>query len=211
MLSHFVDSLLNLPPAMLGKWSYLIVFFISIIESLPLIGFAVPGGVVVIASGFFVKLGVLGLWSTVLIAAIGAFLGDVISFWLGRKYGYNFLAKVGKYFFFKPAHFNRVKKVLQSHPGKTIFGGRFHALTRCVVPFAAGTAEVKMSVFLIFSSLSCLTWSFLSVLIGYIFGQGFEVASHYLGAIFFIALCLSLLMVYSYSFISRFTKKINIF
>ncbi len=207
MLTHFVDSILNLSPAILGTWGYVIVFGISILESLPLIGFAIPGGVVVIAAGFFVKIGILNLWPTIIIVAIGAFIGDNISFFLGRKYGYGFLTRIGKYIFFKPVHFEKAKKVLQSHPGKAIFGGRFHALTRCVIPFSAGAADVKIPLFLAFSGFSCLVWSIINILIGYIFGQGFEVASRYLGAIFFVALVLSVLMVYSYQFISRFTEK----
>ena len=207
MLSHFVDSILNLSPAILGTWGYGIVFAISIIESLPLIGLAVPGGVVVVAAGFFARIGILQLIPAIFIVAVGAFIGDSISFLLGRKYGYNFLTHIGKYIFFKPVHFEKAKSVLQAHPRKAIFGGRFHALTRCVIPFASGAAEVKTPLFFIFSSLSCVTWSIVSVLIGYIFGHGFQTASKYLGTMFFVALGLSLIMVYSYEFISRFTEK----
>jgi membrane protein DedA with SNARE-associated domain/membrane-associated phospholipid phosphatase len=207
MLSHFVDSILNLPPIVLEQWGYVIVFIFSMIESMPLIGLAIPGGVIVIAAGFFVKIGVLHLFPTIIIVSIGAFLGDAVAYFLGRRFGYEFLVRVGKYIFFKPVHFEKAKKILQTHPRKAILGGRFHALTRSIMPFAAGSADIKSQLFLPFAALTSVLWAIANVLIGLIFGQGFQVASHYLGEIFFAALILSILVVYSYQFISRFTEK----
>ena len=207
MLGHLVDNILNLPPGILGQWGYVIVFFFSIVESLPLVGLAVPGGVIVIAAGFFAKIGILGLWPVIIIVSIGAFIGDTISYFLGRRFGYGFLVRVGKYIFFKPAHFEKAKKVLHSHPRKAIFGGRFHALTRCIMPFAAGAADVKPMLFLPTAAVSAFIWATINVFVGYVFGQGFQIASKYLGAIFFVALGLSVLVVYSYQFIIRFTEK----
>lgn len=207
MLSHFIDSILNLPPAVLGQWGYVVVFIFSVIESMPLIGLAIPGGVIVIAAGFFVKIGILHFLPTIIIVSIGAFIGDTIAYFLGRRFGYGFLVRIGKYIFFKPAYFDKAKKILQTHPRKAILVGRFHALTRCIMPFAAGSADVRPTLFLPFAALTAVLWATMNVLIGFVLGQGFQIASHYLSAIFFVALCLSVLVVYSYQFISRFTER----
>ena len=61
MLSHLVDSILNLPPDVLAHWGYIIVFVFSVAESLPLVGLVIPGGIIVIAAGFFTKIGILHL------------------------------------------------------------------------------------------------------------------------------------------------------
>jgi membrane protein DedA with SNARE-associated domain/membrane-associated phospholipid phosphatase len=152
-------------------------------------------------------LGILHFWPAVIIISIGAFLGDSVSYFLGRRFGYKFLTQIGKYIFFKPVHFEKAKKVLQDHPRKAILGGRLHALTRSVMPFAAGSADIKPRLFLPFAALSAIVWATANLFIGLIFGHGFQVASHYLGAIFFVALCLSVLVIYSYQFISRFTER----
>ena len=86
MLTHFVDSLLKLSPAVLGQWGYVIVFIISVAESLPLIGLAIPGGVIVVAAGFFAKIGILDLLPLMVIVSAGAFIGDTVSYFLGRHY-----------------------------------------------------------------------------------------------------------------------------
>ena len=207
MISHFVDIILNLHPHILEQWGYVIVFIFSVAESLPLVGLAIPGGVIVVAAGFFTKIGILHLFPVIIIVSVGAFIGDTVSYFLGRRFGYEFLVRMGKYIFFKPVHFEKAKKVLQAHPRKAILGGRFHALTRCIMPFAAGSADIKPSLFLPFAALSAVIWATSYVLIGYIFGQGFQVASHYLGGIFFAAIILSVLVIYSYQFISRFTER----
>jgi len=207
MLSHFVDGILNLPPAVLGQWGYAIVFVFSVAESLPLIGLAIPGGVIVVAAGFFVKMGILHLFPVIVVVSIGAFIGDTIAYFLGRRFGYGFLVKMGKYIFFKPAHFEKAKKVLHAHPRKAILGGRFHALTRCIMPFAAGSVDIKPGLFLPFAAISAVSWATINVLLGFAFGQGFQVASRYFGTIFFLAVVLSVLIIYSYQFISRFTEK----
>ena len=207
MLSHLVDAILNLPLAILGQWGYIIIFIFSLLESLPLVGLVIPGGVIVIAAGFFVKIGILHFWPAVIIVSIGAFIGDTTAYFLGNQFGYEFLIRMGKYIFFKPVHFEKAKKVLQAHPRKALIGGRFHALTRCVVPFAAGSADINLDLFLPFAALSALSWATVNILVGFIFGQGFEVASRYFGVIFFVALVLSILIIYSYQFISRFTEK----
>jgi membrane protein DedA with SNARE-associated domain/membrane-associated phospholipid phosphatase len=207
MLNHFVDGILNLPLNVLSQWGYAIVFVFSAIEALPLIGLVIPGGVIVIAAGFFVKIGVLHMLPTIVVVSVGAFVGDAVAYFLGCRYGYNFLVQIGKYIFFRPTHFESAKKILQAHPRKAIIGGRFHALTRCIMPFAAGSAEVKPSLFLPFTILSAVLWAMVNVLIGFVFGQGFQVASHYFSVIFFVAFVLSILVVYSYQFVSRFTQK----
>ena len=207
MLSYLVDSILNISPIVLGQWGYAIIFVFSVAESLPLIGLAIPGGVIVIASGFFVKIGILDLWPTIIIVSVGAFIGDTVAYFLGRRFGYGLLIRLGKYIFFKPVHFEKAKKVLQTHPRKAILAGRFHALTRCIMPFAAGSADLKPALFLPFAALTAVLWAIVNVLIGFVFGQGFQIASHYLGEIFFIAIVLSILVIYSYQFIGRFTEK----
>lgn len=147
MLSHLVDNILNLPPAVLGQWGYVIVFVFSVIESLPLIGLAIPGGILVIAAGFFVKIGVLEFFPAIIIISAGAFIGDSIAYLIGRRFGYGFLTRIGKYIFFKPVHFEKAKKVLHAHPRKAILGGRLHSLTRSIMPFAAGSVDIRPGFF----------------------------------------------------------------
>jgi undecaprenyl-diphosphatase len=191
----------------LGQWGYVIVFVFSVAESMPLVGLAIPGGVMVVAAGFLAKIGVFHLFPIVVIVSVGAFAGDSIAYFIGRRFGYSFLTRMGKYIFFKPAHFEKAKRLLHAHPRKTIFGGRLHAVTRCVVPFVAGSADIRPTLFLPTAAVSAVVWATASIFLGFVFGQGFQLISEYLGVIFFAAFGLSILIIYSYQFISRFTER----
>lgn len=64
----------------------LVAFFVSFTESLAIIGSIVPGSVTMTAIGMLVGSGVMPFAATILWAIIGAFLGDLLSFWIGFRY-----------------------------------------------------------------------------------------------------------------------------
>lgn len=64
----------------LGSWNYLIAFLSACIESLPIIGTAVPGmNVMILVGGFW---GAEHMIPTILLAAIGAMLGNYLGYWI---------------------------------------------------------------------------------------------------------------------------------
>ena len=67
-------------------WAALAVFLVSLGESLVVVGWFIPGTLVMFAVGALVAAGALDLWATILWAAAGAVAGDGISYWLGRHY-----------------------------------------------------------------------------------------------------------------------------
>ena len=61
-------------------------FFIAFSESLPIIGTIIPGSVTMTAVGTLIGASILPGFSTLMWASLGAFCGDCIGFWLGRRY-----------------------------------------------------------------------------------------------------------------------------
>ena len=80
----------------LGNWNYLVAFASACIESLPIIGTAVPGMNIMLLVG--------GFWArdhfvlTILAAIIGAMLGNYIGYWIGREIGSSLIEKYGDWF-----------------------------------------------------------------------------------------------------------------
>lgn len=66
----------------LGYWLVLLAAFL---ESLVVVGLFIPGTVVVVLAGFVAARGYLDVEDLIWFAAIGAVLGDGISFYLGKK------------------------------------------------------------------------------------------------------------------------------
>lgn len=80
----------------LGSWNYLVAFLAACIESLPIIGTAVPGmNIMILVAGFWGKTHIIG---TILSAIIGAMLGNYLGYWIGKWYGTELIEKYGDWF-----------------------------------------------------------------------------------------------------------------
>jgi len=65
-------------------YPYAVVFAAVLFDT---IGLPVPGEVVLLAAGFLVSTGRLEPIPAILVAALGAALGDSVTYWLGRRAG----------------------------------------------------------------------------------------------------------------------------
>ena len=200
-MSHY-NSFIELLRVILSHGGYWIILVVSIAEALPLIGSFVPGHTIVFFAGFLARLGVLNLWYVIIIASIGAIVGDIIGYELGKKYGYTFLEKHGHRFFIKKEHIEKAKQFMHNHTGKAMIFGRFHPLVRAFTPYLAGAGEVHPKKFWIFNVIGGITWAGVSVLVGYVFGASYEVVSKYIGKFLFIAIILSILIIWGYRYIN---------
>jgi undecaprenyl-diphosphatase len=201
-----IDKIL---PAM-NHWGYWIVLLAATMEAIPLLGLFIPGQVIVILGGLFARLHVLRLSDVIIVASAGAILGDLIGYFLGRKYGYSLLSTYGKHFFFKKEYFDKTRKLIKQHSGKALLIGRFNWITRPLAPFASGSAGVPFWKFLIYNVIGGIAWAASFALIGYVFGTSYEVAAKYLGTFVVAAVILIILISLAYHFVNKkkhiFTK-----
>jgi undecaprenyl-diphosphatase len=186
-----------------SNFGYFIVFLASFLEASPLFGIFIPGQTVVMVAGFIAQLGLIDLWYVLAFATLGAILGDLMGYYLGRKYGYSFITSYGKYFLFKKEYFDKTKKLLNHHAGKTLFIGRFTSLTRAFAPFVAGASKIRFAKFLFFDIVGGIAWAIVFVMIGYIFGEGFRIAARYVGMIILIAIIISIVVIFGYRMLNK--------
>lgn len=184
------------------QYGYVILFFGSFLEGLPLIGVIVPGATLAVFGGFLARTHTLHFSIVFIVLMMGAYLGDVLNYFLGRFFGYKFLKKYGKYFFLTEERLEFVRSQIKNHQGKTLILGRFTAFTRSLSPFAAGASNVEISSFLTLTLISAVLWSFAHAAIGFIFGRWLEKIIKHLGLIFVIAIIIGILAVYTYRFVN---------
>lgn len=165
-----ITSILNLPFPILHHWGYWVIMLGSFLEALPLIGTIVPGHTLVIFGGFLARFRVLDIGDVMWTSSLAAILGDLVGYEFGRRYGYKFLTRWGKYLFFKSEQIEKTRQLVQNHPGKTLIIGRFNLITRALAPFLAGTSHVPFFRFLFYNVVGGVSWAVSSVLIGYVFG-----------------------------------------
>ena len=187
----------------LDQWGNWAIFVAAILEALPLVGILIPGHIFIFAAGFAAKMGVLVLWKVLLVATLGAVVGDSLQYVIGRKQGESLLVRYGKYFFLKPEIFEKTQKLVQKHPGKVLVLGRFNSVTRSIAPFTAGASKVPFLSFLLFDVVGGMLWAGSAIMLGYLFGASYELVSRYFGTILFFGLLLGGLIAYEYQHINK--------
>lgn len=206
-LSHSLGPLVSIG-------GYIILFFSTILEGIPLVGMVVPGHIIIVAGGFLAKLGTLNLLWVISISLFGALLGDYIGFLIGKKYGMSFINKIRPYFFIKNEHIEKSRSLLASHTGKALIIGRFTPATRALMPFLVGTTATSGEKFWFFNIIGGVSWVVSSVLAGYVFGAAFHIFRGYIGRSLLIAILATIVFIWGYKFVNmRFQifKKYELF
>jgi len=151
----------------LGVFGYWLVLLVSFAESLAFVGEFVPGGILVVLAGFLSAQGYLDLGDLIWFAAIGAILGDSLSYWLGSK-GTRFFRNENR--FLKLSHLEKGEQFFKKHGEKSILLGRFIGPMRPIIPFIAGLVRMRQRTFLIWNIVSGFLWATGYLLLGYFFG-----------------------------------------
>lgn len=150
-----------------GNWAYLAIFAVSILESAPLLGTAIPGVTVVAVAGFGASQGFFALWPLFVAVALGSFLGDIGGYWLGARSRGAFTCEAR---FLNERHLVRAKAFFAAHGGKSIFLGRFSGVMRATVPFVAGASAMPFWSFLAWNAVSAIPWTAVWLAVGWLSG-----------------------------------------
>ncbi|HSB12515.1 MAG TPA: DedA family protein, partial [Blastocatellia bacterium] len=75
-------------------YGYWVVFLGVMLENA---GVPVPGETILLAAGFFAAQGHFHVWEVMVIAALGAVLGDNAGYFIGREIGRGTLERYGRY------------------------------------------------------------------------------------------------------------------
>jgi len=150
------------------------VFVVSFAESLALVGLVVPGAVLMFASGVVIASGGLPLAPAIHAAAVGALLGDLLSYLAGRVYG----ERLFQLRLFQRTHaaLDRARLFLDRHGGKSIILGRFVGALRPLVPLIAGIIGMSPRRFLAAAIPGAWAWAAAYLLPGVVFGASLTVA-----------------------------------
>lgn len=166
-VSTFAESIGTSAPV----WVYFILFFISFLDTLIIIGAFFPASFFVITAGFFLFSSNLNLFLAILVVLVGGVIGDLLSYYLGIQ---------GQGLFDNRP---RLKKILYLHKGqeffekygnKSIIFGRFLGVMKSVIPFIAGLSKMDLKKFIFLNIFSGVLWTIVHLGIGYILGKVFS-------------------------------------
>lgn len=164
------DDLVQALMPYVAQYGYVLVFLSVFLENSAMLGLFVPGETILIIAAFYAARGQLNLFAVMIVAFVGAVLGDNLGYYIGLKGGHPFVVKYGKYFFVKEERLESVKKYFERHGGKTIFIARFTSFLRALAAFTAGMSKMPYRQFFIYNALGAFVWSIVISLLGYFLG-----------------------------------------
>jgi membrane protein DedA with SNARE-associated domain len=153
-----------------SPWFYLIIFVIAVLDSvLPI----VPSETLVIIGGVAAGTGSLSILFVVLCAASGAFIGDNMSYLIGREASDSITRRYTKTD--KGKH--RLESVIhQIHErgGLLLITARFIPGGRTILTLACGVTRQERRWFVQWASAAATIWALYAALLGFIGGKTFE-------------------------------------
>ena len=156
--------------AMGSPWVYLALCAFAALDAFFPI---VPSESLVITAGVFAAGGEPHLAGVIVAAALGAFIGDHISYFIGRTAGERMMrrAKPGSK---KAAAWARGHKLLDDRGGVILIVCRYIPGARTAITLTAGAVSYRLRSFSFFDGIAALSWGIYSALIGYVGGEAFE-------------------------------------
>ena len=137
------------------------------------LGLPIPGTLFVLATGAFIRQGVLDFSQTILLALLGVVVGDTLSYGMGRLFRTPVYSRFGN-----KEPWQKAEIYFQQRGGLAIYLTRF-LFTPLALPtnLIAGTSGYPFARFLLFDILGELTWLLLFGFIGYSVGSQWELIS----------------------------------
>ena len=139
-----------------------------------LLGTLAEGETALIGGGYAAHHGLLDLIPMMAAAFTGAFAGDQLFFYVGRRYGTRFVAKRRGW----AKHVARTKSLLERHESVVVLSFRFLYGLRVLTPVALGMAGISYPKYLVLTAVSGVMWTALFGFGGYYLGV---TMSHLLG------------------------------
>ncbi|MEA9993544.1 bifunctional DedA family/phosphatase PAP2 family protein [Pseudomonas sp. 10B1] len=150
------------------SWLGTAIFLIACFECLAIVGLVVPGTVFMFAVAVLAGSGSLPLGETLLLGFSGGLLGDILSYFLGRRFHQNIRRLPGLRH--HPEWIDRAEIYFQRYGIASLLVGRFIGPLRPMLPMVAGMFDMPFFRFLAVSLVAAAGWSVVFLLPGWATG-----------------------------------------
>ncbi len=160
-------------------------------ESGLLIGFFLPGDSLLFTAGFLASQGIFNIWWLCILSFIAAVTGDSVGYWFGHRVGRKIFQREESLIFHRK-NLERAEQFYQKHGGKAIILARFMPVIRTFAPILAGVGNMTYSKFVTYNVVGGAAWGIGVPLGGYFLGSLIPDVDRYLIPIVIAIILLSL-------------------
>ncbi len=154
------------------------VLIVAIFVALETFGVPVPAEAALIAAGIFAatthQLDVGWLIAAAIPAAI---VGNIVGFWIGRKFGYSLLRRYGGRIGMNDDRIKIGQWLFMRFGGRFVFTARFLPFLRNMAALLAGVNRMPLANFYIASTSAAMIWVTIYGVGGFVFGEAFAAAA----------------------------------
>lgn len=161
------------------QYGYFLLFFGLFAESLAL---PFPGELAMALSGHMAYLGKSDLLLAMLYSFLGATIGTMLTYALGRKLGRPFFETYGKYVFLSRERIDKLADWFGKYGSKLLLVSYFVPGLRHFTGYVSGIMRIRLGTFLLFNHISAFVWVIAYVTIGRIFGKQLDYLLHMISA-----------------------------
>jgi membrane protein DedA with SNARE-associated domain len=157
-------------------WSGPIIFFLTLGESMLILGIMIPATAILLFTGGLVGSGILDPYTVLIWGVAGAVVGDTISYLIGRFFG----PKVLQWRLIKQQRSTvaRARLFFYKYGFLSIFFGRFLGPIRSTIPTVAGIMGMSHFRFEIANILSAIVWVPVMLSPGYLAARSIDAAQN---------------------------------
>ena len=147
-------------------------WLVALVVALESMGLPLPGEtVLVIAAVYSGKTHELNIGLVIAAAALGAIVGDIVGFAVGRYFGYRLLLRFAPTLRLSARHIKLGQFLFLRHGGAVVFFGRFVAVLRTLAALLAGVNGMEWRRFVAFNAAGGVVWATAFGLAGYWLGE----------------------------------------
>ncbi len=198
MNSPWIDATLEwigTHPALAGG----VIFAIAFCDAVIVLGAIVPALPLLFAIGVLIGLGQISGPYAVACAALGAFAGDALSYWIGHRWG----NRLRGFWPFRryPQLLDRGEVMFRRNAFKSILVARYVGAIRPFVPAIAGMAHMPLRRYFIASGLAALSWALLFLVPGWVLGTAYDAVAAVAGRLFVVTSLLAVVLGLVWAFV----------
>jgi membrane protein DedA with SNARE-associated domain len=150
------------------------VWMVAAFIALESIGLPLPAEAALIAAAFFAaRTHDIDIWSLIAAGIVAAILGEMVGFWIGRRFGHQLLLRYGTRVGFTEERIRVGQWLFVRFGGRFVFIARFLPFLRNIAAVLAGTNSMAQHSFYFASATAAAAWIIIYGLSAYSFGGAF--------------------------------------
>jgi len=162
------DTIFQVLSDFFARYGYAVVFLGVMVEN---VGVPVPGETVLLFAGFLAYHHRLHILPTILMALVGATLGAVGGYLIGRT---PLVDRLVQRYPRLAQERNAAQQTVMKYSRWAVFASRFITGLRVFAALLAGALHMPFATFLLFTFLGAVCWSLAIGYVGYLFGSSWE-------------------------------------